>query len=55
MKEGQRIKCVNAEGQKILKLGGVYTVMKMDCNNRVYIIENKIFSFLVERFEVINE
>ncbi len=55
IKEGQKIKCINSEGQKILKLGSIYTVMKKDTSGRVYIQEHKRFSFLVSRFEVINE
>ncbi len=54
MREGQKIKCINANKNRVLKLGGVYTVLKDD-GDRVYIDEYKRFSFLKSRFEVINE
>ena len=49
-----KIRCINDSGQKVLKKGRVYTVLKMD-GDRVYIEEYKRFSFLFSRFEVINE
>lgn len=54
MKEGQKIKCINADKNKVLKIGSIYTVLKDD-GDRVYIDEYKRFSFLKNRFEVINE
>lgn len=52
MKEGDKIKCIDADKQKVLKLNKQYTVMKID-NDRVYINEYKRYSFLKNRFEVL--
>lgn len=49
-----KLKCINDNGQKVIKKGRVYTVLKMD-GGRVYIKEYKRFSFLFSRFEVIDE
>lgn len=46
-----KLKCINSDNQKVLKLGGVYTATKYD-GNRVWIKEYKRFSFLINRFEV---
>lgn len=54
MKENQKIKCINCNSQKILKINQIYTVLKDD-GDRVYINEHKRFSFLKSRFEVVNE
>lgn len=47
-----KLKCINASGQKVLKLNQTYTAMKQD-GDRIYIEEYKRFSFLLSRFEVI--
>ena len=47
-----KLKCINADNQKVLKLGNTYTALKYD-GDRVYINEYKRFSFLLSRFEVI--
>ena len=41
MNEGQKIRCVNANNQKVLKLGEIYTVDTTisTTDNRVYIKE----------------
>lgn len=49
-----KIKCINSDNQKVLKLGNIYTVLKIE-GDRVYIEEYKRFSFLLSRFEVIND
>ena len=46
-----KLKCINAIGQKVLKLNQTYTAMEQD-GDRVYIEEYKRFSFLLSRFEV---
>ena len=57
MYEGQKIRCVNADNQKVLKLGETYTVdtTMSTTNNRVYIKEWKRFSFSKNRFEIVGE
>lgn len=56
MKHGQKIKCINDEKQKVLKLGEIYTVDKTfnAPDNRVFIKEWKRFSFSESRFEIVN-
>lgn len=49
-----KIKCINSDGQKVLKLGNIYTVSQLD-GDRVYIEEYKRFSFLLSRFEVVSD
>ena len=57
MYEGQKIRCVNANNQKVLKLGEIYTVGTtiLTTDNRVYIKEWKRFSFSKGRFEIVDE
>lgn len=52
MEIGDKIRCVDASKQSILKEGHIYTVMSIDRENRVYIEEYKRFSFLRDRFVV---
>lgn len=54
MEIGDKIGCVDASKQSILKEGHVYTVMRMDRENRIFIEEYKRFSFLKGRFVVEN-
>lgn len=57
MNEGQKIRCVNANNQKVLKLGEIYTVdtTMSTADNHVYIKEWKRFSFSKDRFEIVDE
>lgn len=57
MREGQKIRCVNSDNQKVLKLGEIYTVdtTMSTTDNRVYIKEWKRFSFSKDRFEIVDE
>ena len=52
-KHGERVVCVDASDQKVLKLGSLYTVDKTfnAPDNRVFIKEWKRFSFSDSRFE----
>ena len=52
-KHGEKVVCVDASDQKVLKLGNVYTVDKTlnTSDNRVFIEEWKRFSFSESRFE----
>lgn len=52
MEIGDKIRCVDASKQSILKESHIYTVMSIDRENRVYIEEYKRFSFLRDRFVV---
>ena len=49
-----KVKCINSEGQRVLKLGNIYTALKI-VGDRAYIKEYKRFSFLLSRFEVISD
>lgn len=52
--EAKKLRCINADNSKYLKLGKIYTFDKNDTfENRVYIKEYKRFSFLWSRFEII--
>lgn len=57
MYEEQKIRCVNTDNQKVLKLGEIYTVdtTTSTTDNRVYIKEWKRFSFSKDRFEIADE
>lgn len=57
MYECQKIRCVNTDNQKVLKLGEIYTVdtTMSTTDNRVYIKEWKRFSFSRDRFEIAGE
>ena len=52
-KHGQKVVCVDASDQKVLKLGKIYIVDKTlnTSDNRVFIEEWKRFSFSDSRFE----
>ena len=52
-KHGQKVVCVDASDQKVLKLGSLYTIDKTfnSPENRVFIKEWKRFSFSESRFE----
>ena len=52
-KHGQKVVCVDASDQKVLKLGKIYIVDKTlnTSDNRVFIEEWKRFSFFESRFE----
>lgn len=52
-KHGEKVVCVDASDQKVLKLGSTYTVDKTlnTSDNRVFIEEWKRFSFSESRFE----
>ena len=54
-KHGEKVVCVDASDQKVLKLGNVYTVDKTfnAPDNRVFIEEWKRFSFSESRFELL--
>lgn len=49
-----KLKCIDADGQKKLKLGDIYTFERNDVfENRLWVKEYKRFSFLKSRFEVV--
>ncbi len=54
-KHNQKIKCINADKQKVLKLGNIYTVDTTfnAPDGRVLIQEWKRFSFSMSRFELV--
>ena len=54
-KHGEKVVCVDASDQKVLKLGNVYTVDKTfnAPDNRVFIEEWKRFSFSESRFDLL--
>ena len=49
-----KLRCVDDSNQKVLKVGEVYTVIEIE-GHRVYIEEYRRYSFLLSRFEVVNE
>ena len=53
--DGDKIRCIDGSKQKTLELGKVYTVdtSMNTTDNRVYVKENKRFSFLKNRFELV--
>ena len=55
MLHGQKIRCINADKQKVLKLGSIYTVDTTfnAPEDRVFIKEWKRFSFSKSRFEIV--
>ena len=55
--EGDKIRCIDGSKQKTLELGKVYTVdtSMNTTDNRVYVKENKRFSFLKSRFKLLEE
>lgn len=55
--EGDKIRCIDGSKQKTLELGKVYTVdtSMNTTEDRVYVKENKRFSFLKSRFELVEE
>ena len=54
--DDDKIRCINGSKQKTLELGKVYTVdtSKNTTEDRVYVKENKRFSFLKSRFELVD-
>ena len=54
---GDKIRCCGGSKQKTLELGKVYTVdtSMNTTEDRVYVKENKRFSFLKSRFELVGE
>ena len=52
---GDKIRCIDGSEQNTLKLNDVYTVdtSMNTTDNRVYVKENKRFSFLKSRFELV--
>ena len=57
MLEGQKLLCINAENQKVLKTGKIYTVDTTlnTTEDRVYVKEWKRFSFSKDRFKLLGE
>ena len=55
--DGDKIRCIDGSKQKTLELGKVYTVdtSMNTTEDRVYIKENKRFSFLKSRFKLVEE
>ena len=55
--DGDKIRCIDDSEQNTLKLNEVYTVDKSmnTTEDRVYIKENKRFSFLKSRFKLVEE
>ena len=55
--DGDKIRCIDDCYQNTLKLGKVYTVdtSMNTTDNRVYVKENKCFSFLKNRFELVED
>ena len=55
--DGDKIRCIDGGKQKTLELGKVYTVdtSMNTTEDRVYVKENKRFSFLKSRFELVEE
>ena len=53
--DGDKIRCIDGSEQNTLKLNEVYTVdtSMNTTDNRVYVKENKRFSFLKNRFELV--
>ncbi|QIW91669.1 hypothetical protein vBAbaMD22_156 [Acinetobacter phage vB_AbaM_D22] len=54
LRVGDKLICVDASNQKVLKEGNFYTVAKTDDyngRNRVYVEEYKRFSFMKDRFK----
>lgn len=54
VKKGDKLVCIEDEGQRIVKKGKVYTVRQV-VDHRVYIEEHKRFSYLIERFRLANK
>ena len=57
MLHGQKIRCINADKQKVLKLDNIYTVDATlnTQEDRVFVKEWKRFSFSKSRFELVGE
>ena len=55
--DGDKIRCIDGSKQKTLELGKVYTAdtSMNTTEDRVYIKENKRFSFLKSRFKLLEE
>lgn len=57
MLHGQKIRCINADKQKVLKLGEIYTAdTTLNApEDKVFVKEWKRFSFSKSRFELVGE
>ena len=57
LEDGDKIRCIDDSQQNTLKLNEIYTVdtSMNTTENRVYVKENKRFSFLKNRFELVEE
>lgn len=62
LKPNTKLRCINDSNQKVLVKGEIYTVSddvhhkdQSQKDGRVYLNEWKRFSFLINRFEVIEE
>ena len=55
--DGDKIRCINDSEQNTLKLNEIYTVdtSMNTTDNRVYVKENKRFSFMKSRFELVED
>ena len=55
--DGDKIRCIDDSQQNTLKLNEIYTVdtSMNTTDNRVYVKENKRFSFLKSRFELVED
>ena len=55
--DGDKIRCIDDSEQNTLKLNEVYTVdtSMNTTDNRVYVKENKRFSFMKSRFELVED
>ena len=55
--DGDKIRCIDDSEQNTLKLNEIYTVdtSMNTTDNRVYVKENKRFSFLKSRFELVED
>ena len=55
--DGDKIRCIDGSKQKTLELGKVYTVdtSMNTTEDRVYVKENKRFSFLKSRFKLLED
>lgn len=56
-KSGDKVICINADGQRYLKLGKIYTVSTPDNPHKFFVDGYRRYSFLKSRFkhvEIIN-
>lgn len=50
---GDRVECIDAAGQRYLKLGKIYTVSTPDRENKFYVDGYRRYSFLKTRFKIV--